>query len=78
MVPRSAILIVDDSDDDTVLLTKMLQRSKILNPIHSVTNVQDAVCYINGEGKYADRQTPILIFIDRILVSNQAFNSLTG
>jgi CheY-like chemotaxis protein len=79
MPDRSAILIVENSEDDIILLTEMLRRSKLLNPVHAVNNVHDAVCYIKGDGTYTDRKRypePILIFIDLHLSGESGFDLL--
>ena len=76
---HKAILIVEDSEDDTILLTKMLKRARILNPIRSVESVEDAVCYFKGEGAYKDREQypePILVFIDLHLGQRSGFELL--
>ena len=79
MAQNKAILIVDDSEDDVILLTKMLERSKILNPIRRVKNVEEAACYIKGEGQYEARERypePILVFIDLHLGGQSGFQLL--
>ncbi|HZO55128.1 MAG TPA: response regulator [Bryobacteraceae bacterium] len=73
------ILVVDDSQDDLLLLKLMLQRSRILNPLQSVNSVADAICYLKGEGPFADRLAhpfPGLIFIDLHLSDGSGFELL--
>lgn len=74
-----AILVVEDRSDDAELLADMLRRSKILNPIRIVGTVEDAVCYLKGEGIYENRQKypfPILVLLDLHLPDGTGFDVL--
>lgn len=53
---EKAILIADDDDNDVVLLKRVLKNAKILNPVNVVTNGEEAICYLKGEGIYSDRE----------------------
>lgn len=73
------ILVVEDRDDDIALLKLMFKRSRIINPLQSVSTVQDAICYLKGEGRFADRERfpfPTLIFIDLHLPDGSGFEIL--
>src|SRR5690349_5064241 len=73
------ILVVDDSQDDLMLTKLMFRRSRILNPLYCVRSVQDAICYLKGEGVYSDRSTypfPCLLFIDLHLRDGSGFDIL--
>src|SRR5688500_14830474 len=57
----------------------MFQRSGILNPIREVHSVEDAICYLKGEGIYADRKLypfPTLSLIDLHLNGASGFDVL--
>ena len=57
----------------------MFKRSRILNPVRRTVSVQDAVCYLKGEGQYADREQypfPTLLFIDLHLSDGSGFDIL--
>jgi CheY-like chemotaxis protein len=76
---RNAILIVEDDEDDVELMTVMLRRAKILNPIRTVSNKNDATSYLKGEGTYADRErfpVPVLVFVDLHLGMDSGFDIL--
>jgi CheY-like chemotaxis protein len=76
---KKTILVVDDRPDDIDLLKLMLKRSRILNPIQSVETVEDAICYLKGEGIYEDRKKypfPALILIDLRLPDGTGFDVL--
>jgi CheY-like chemotaxis protein len=79
--PMSArtILVVEDNDNDAALLKLMFQRSRILNPLQFVNSVQDAQCYLKGEGPFSDRQLfpfPILLLVDSHLRDGSGFDLL--
>lgn len=60
-------LLVEDSEEDAMLLRLAFARAKIPNPIQVVTRGEEAVAYLTGSGRYADRQkhpVPALIFLD--------------
>ena len=65
--PSNTILLVDDNDDDVFALRRALQKANTANPQQVVTNGRDAVAYLGGTGKYADRSQyplPFLVFLD--------------
>ena len=73
------ILVVDDSHDDLTLLRLMFRRFRILNPVFTVSTVDDAVCYLKGEGDYADRKKypfPTMLFVDLHLNGESGFDVL--
>lgn len=79
MVKQKAILVLDNSEDDILLLAHMLQRAGILNPFNAVKTIGDAIAYVNGDGTYSDREKfpePILIFTDLHLGIDSGFELL--
>lgn len=52
---NSAIMIVDDAPDDLHLIAHCFGKLNIPNPVHTVHSGNEAIRYLNGEGKYADR-----------------------
>jgi CheY-like chemotaxis protein len=76
---KKTILVVDDREDDIQLLNRMFKRARILNPVHAVQSVEDAICYLTGEGVYSDRETypfPALILVDLHLPDGSGFDVL--
>jgi len=67
-MPDSAlILLVDDSDDDCTLMRRAFAKSHVLNPVLAVHSGQEAIDYLSGTGKYANRAEyplPALILLD--------------
>jgi len=81
IVPDTAvILIVEDREDDIVLIRKASEKAALLNPMHVVRDGEEAVAYLSGEGKYANRAEyplPILVLLDLKLPGMDGFDVLT-
>lgn len=58
------ILLVEDNPGDVRLVIEALKDSKIYNTLDVVEDGQDALAYLNREGKYANTSTPDLILLD--------------
>lgn len=61
------ILILEDDPNDVFLLQRALKKNSILNPLQIVPDGIEAVAYLSGAGKYADRSTypfPSFIIMD--------------
>ncbi len=58
------ILLVDDSEDDIEFTKKALEETKLANSVAVVNDGIEAMSYLRKEGKYADVDTPSLIFLD--------------
>ncbi|HTG44910.1 MAG TPA: response regulator [Verrucomicrobiae bacterium] len=68
------ILIVDDQENDRVILERLLRQQGVVNPVVSLSDGADAICYLKGEGRYCDRKNfpfPSVIFLD-ILFPNRS------
>ena len=73
------VLVVDDRPDDLELLRIMFRRSRIRNPMQTVDKVHDAICYLKGEGVYADRRKypfPVMALLDLHLPDGCGFDVL--
>lgn len=67
MVDNDLVLLVEDSPDDVALLRRSFIKARILNPLHVVTDGQEAIDYLAGKGKYANREEfpfPALVLLD--------------
>lgn len=74
------ILIIEDDDDDVQALKRAFRKAKIENPMQVVATGREAVDYLQGVGKYADRRQyplPFIIFLDLQLPVLDGFNVLT-
>jgi DNA-binding NarL/FixJ family response regulator len=61
------ILQVDDDPNDVYLLRHAMRKVGILNPVQVVSDGRQAIHYLQGAGKFADRETfpyPCLVLID--------------
>jgi len=61
------ILLVDDDANDVFLLRHAMKKAGLTNPMQVVSDGQEAIDYLKGVGKFADRETfplPILLLMD--------------
>jgi CheY-like chemotaxis protein len=61
------ILLVEDDPNDVFLMERALAKTQLGLPMHVVTNGQEAMEYLAGEGKYIDRVSfplPQHLFLD--------------
>lgn len=67
MSNTGTILHVEDSDADVFLLQYAFKRVAITNPVQVVTDGQQAIDYLFGAGRFADRELypiPLLVLLD--------------
>jgi CheY-like chemotaxis protein len=67
MTTNRAILLVEDNEDDVFLMKRALQGARVVNPLHVVEDGQEALDYLSGNGKFADREShplPAVVFLD--------------
>jgi CheY-like chemotaxis protein len=50
------ILLAEDDENDVFFMRRALQKAAIAMPLQVVNNGQQAVDYLNGEGKFSDRE----------------------
>lgn len=61
------ILQVEDDPNDVFFLQHAMKKAGVANPIHVVTDGQQAIDYLQGAGKFADREQfplPCLVLLD--------------
>src|SRR5687768_15709889 len=61
------ILIAEDNEDHVFFLRRALQKGKVLNPVFVVSDGEETIAYLKGEGKFADRYEyplPALLLLD--------------
>src|SRR5688572_22014989 len=76
---HSTILIVDDDDNDLILIERGFRTIGVKDPIHTVTGAGEAIAYMMGDGKFADRTTyayPTFITIDLKMPQADGFSVL--
>ena len=61
------VLLVEDDLNDIFLVKRAFKMARLSDPLQVVTDGQEAINYLKGQGKYADRQSyplPKLIVMD--------------
>ena len=61
------ILLAEDNEDHVVLIRRAFAQARFLNPVQVVSDGIQAIAYLNGDGKYADRNAypvPALLLLD--------------
>jgi CheY-like chemotaxis protein len=64
---QRALLLVEDNEDDVFLMKRALQGAHVVNPLQVVEDGQEALDYLGGNGKFADREQfplPAVVFLD--------------
>src|SRR5689334_8489245 len=70
------VLMVDDSEDDCLLLKMAMGQAQRLHFIGSVSDGEEVVDYLNGSGKYADREqypVPDMLLLDLMMPRKNGF-----
>ena len=61
------VLLVEDDLNDIFLVKRAFKMAQVKNPLQVVTDGQEAMLYLKGEGKYSDRESyplPKLMVMD--------------
>jgi CheY-like chemotaxis protein len=62
-----AVLLAEDSEADVFFLLRAFSTAGVKNPVHVVRSGAEAIDYLAGNGKFADRArfpTPKIVFVD--------------
>jgi CheY-like chemotaxis protein len=73
------VLLVEDDLNDIFLVKRAFRTALVRNPLQIVTDGAEAIHYLNGEGKYADRRTyplPHLMVMDIKMPGRTGFEVL--
>src|SRR3954462_10509509 len=76
---QNAILLADDSEDDEILLKRVLRLSGLANPVILVRDGEEAIAYLKGQGAYADREKhplPKVLMLDLKMPRKDGFEVL--
>lgn len=79
-VQHSTILLVEDNADDILLMERAFAKARLANPLRVVQDGQEAIDYLGGHGKYADREAypfPLMLLLDLHLPKINGFEVLT-
>jgi CheY-like chemotaxis protein len=67
MTTTRALLLVEDNEDDVFLMKRALKGAHVINPLFVAEDGQEALDYLGGAGKFADRANyplPAVVFLD--------------
>jgi CheY-like chemotaxis protein len=65
--PKSTVLVVEDNEEDVFLLRRAFRRENVPCALQTADDGEEAIAYLAGTGKYADRATypfPALVLLD--------------
>src|SRR2546421_10494517 len=67
MIDQATVLLAEDDPDDVLLTQLAFEKARLANPLQVVRDGEEAIAYLKGEGKFADREhypVPILLLLD--------------
>jgi CheY-like chemotaxis protein len=67
MAKAMPVLLAEDEEDDVFLMRRAFSVAELSNPLVTVSDGQEAIWYLAGEGNYADRTQhpePCLMLLD--------------
>ena len=76
---HSVFLLVEDNEDDAFFMRRAFQDAGLHNPLHIVTNGEEAIDYMAGAAPFADRDKhPLtdMIFLDLKMPGRDGFDVL--
>lgn len=79
MSDQALVLLVEDNDDDVALVRRALDKGKVVNPLQVVKSGEEALEYLIGTGRYANRleyPLPELMLLDLKLPGINGFQVL--
>jgi len=67
MIGDATVLLAEDDPDDILLTQIAFEKARLANALQVVRDGEEAIAYLKGEGKYANRAQyplPILVLLD--------------
>jgi CheY-like chemotaxis protein len=79
MLGDKFILLVDDDSNDTLLIQRAFQKAGMYDVLKTVSDGDQAIGYLSGQGVYANRQKyplPFLVLLDLKMPGTDGFEVL--
>ena len=76
---QAVILLAEDLEDDVLLVRRALERAGVKNPFFVVRDGEECLAYVNGTGKYANRDEyplPDILLLDIKMPKTDGFEVL--
>jgi CheY-like chemotaxis protein len=73
------ILLAEDNEDHVLLIKRSFVQARLLNPVQVVTDGVEAIAYLSGDAKYANRKeypVPALLLLDLKMPNKDGFEVL--
>jgi len=73
------LLLVEDNEDEVFMMKRAFRKANVTNPLQVVTNGEEALAYLEGRDRYADRKQfpfPLVVFLDLNLPKKSGFEVL--
>src|SRR5437879_3563230 len=67
MLDQMVILLAEDNNDDVLSVRRALAQFRLINPVYVVSDGAEAIAYLKGEGRFANRSQyplPELLILD--------------
>ena len=79
MIGEATVLLAEDDADDILLTQIAFEKARLANPLQVVRDGEEAIDYLKGVGRFADRRQfplPILLLLDLKMPKANGFQVL--